>query len=216
VLGKPISYRFKQFIQRFLAAIAAVIFISSDLFLPAATQAFVPAAPSLAAFVGDVVLLGTAAELATIAAPIIVGGFVIGVAYYYWSQQQTTQAQALAQQKYCIANPVDQLCVPPPFTGGQSINTLYEVWVGAIPFNDAASGESNGVRYAPFQLYGPIVNYRIEPYHSDEVMLGVTNTAGDYPCRRFYFSVNQTYKIINNCELMVCQITAVIHHLPVI
>jgi len=115
------NYRFKKFIQRFIAAIAAIIFISSDFLIPAATQAFVPAAaPGLLPIIGDVILFGTAAELATIAAPIVVGGFVIGAAYYYWSQEQSEQAQIKAEEKYCSANPGEQLCdVPPPFTGGQ-------------------------------------------------------------------------------------------------
>lgn len=124
---KGMSYRFKKFIQRFMAAIAAIIFISSDFLIPAASQAFVPAAaPGLLPIISDVILFGTAAELATIAAPIIVGGFVIGAAYYYWSQEQTEQAQIKAEEKYCSANPSEQLCdIPPPFTGGQSPGVLY-------------------------------------------------------------------------------------------
>jgi len=108
------------------------------------------------------------------------------VAWHYWNQAQNEQAQEKARQKYCAAYPTDAVCLP-----------WYEVWLGAIPFNDASDGQYNGVYYAKFRIQGRVTGYRIAPYDSDEVLMGVTNEAGNYSARRFYYSANQTYKIIN-------------------
>lgn len=101
------SYQQQKFTQRFLAAVAAIFFLFSDLIFPLATNA---AIEGLLPFVGEVIVFGTTAELATIAAPIIVGAFVVGAAYYVWSQSQTTAAQTQAQEKYCLATANDPVC----------------------------------------------------------------------------------------------------------
>ena len=107
MVAKTISYRHRNFILILLAALAAIFFISFDLFIPNATEA---AVPSLQAVLGNVITSGTTAESATLAAPIVVGGLADGAPYYYWGQKQTTQAQTKGQQKYCSANPGEQIC----------------------------------------------------------------------------------------------------------
>ncbi len=56
-INRRLSYRFRKFTQRFLAMIAAIIFVCFDLFIPAATEAFAPS-PVLA-LVADTVVFGT-------------------------------------------------------------------------------------------------------------------------------------------------------------
>ena len=140
-IKRRVSYRFRKFIQRFLAMIAAMLFVSFDLFIPVATEAFGPS-PVLA-LVADTVVFGTTAELAAMAAPVVLTAVVLGGVYYYiWNQDQTQDAQALAQQKYCAANADDPVCVP-PFKGGQCSGVPYQV-VGDIeyasPFPIAPNG----------------------------------------------------------------------------
>lgn len=60
-------------------------------------------------------------------------------AYYIWGQLQNQQAQDLAKQKYCAANSNDAVCVP-PFTGGQCLGVVYDVWVESAYSKTAPSG----------------------------------------------------------------------------
>ena len=108
---------------------------------------------------------GTTTALVRAGAGVVVVGAAATTGYriwHYWGEAQNEQAQEKARQKYCAANPGDDICLP-PFTGGQSPGVVYEVWVGATPFNDAADDTYNEVRYARFHILGPFVNYRIEP-----------------------------------------------------
>lgn len=112
--------RQKRFIQRFLAAIAAIYFSFSNLFVPAPVLAFVPSpafVPAAAQLVTQNVAAtaaspaGGAALTAALANPyVFVGAIAIGAAWYYWSQSQNQQLQNKAVDKFCIANPSDPDC----------------------------------------------------------------------------------------------------------
>lgn len=100
------------------------------------------------------VTTSTGAEITAAGRAVIVGtGAAVGVAtWYFWSQPLNDEAQALARQKYCAANPNDAVCLP-PFTGGQELFTPYYVTV-EINLDGSKFQET-------YTAFGPIRDARI-------------------------------------------------------
>ncbi len=99
----------RRFIQRFLAVIAAFVFLCSDLLFPVVVEAFVPS-PAFLPVVEPLVVSASTGAAASLAAPVVVGAIVIGAAYYLWRSQQTDAARLKAADKYCTTFKNDSVC----------------------------------------------------------------------------------------------------------
>lgn len=120
------SYQRSKFFKRFLAAIAALFFWSSNLIFPAAVQAQMntqvplPSAAT-AAVLSQLSQVAGSTAVVTVAkeavkatpfkpVPLIVGGLVAGAAYYLITEAMKESFKEKAMQNYCKANPSSPLC----------------------------------------------------------------------------------------------------------